>query len=327
MLDTVRNAEQVEALPIRADGTGPMKRTPIGLIVALLVSAVSPAFAQDRCEPSACLAAILAKVAVSVADVPASDVAGLWTGGEGMLNGENLYLFPDGSYIYTEWGDVLPETIYDKGAWSIEGGVVRFTPDAAVVWTPGSDRRFVALLPPTATEVLLVGIDRTLETFLDLVREHPETTPLEWLEVSALKRKGGITAGEAEALTRRLHEEGWRPGFFDEAQEVESSQRELYELLTTIDHPDRVEALPVSTAGEGMGSRPRVEERPSPVDAKTGSLRRNGSRRHGRPTRRQEAPGHVAAADVSAGREEGVSREVRPGATMTGRADGYTPPF
>lgn len=247
-----------------------MRSTTVGFVIALTASVWSPALAQERCEPSACLAVLSANVPIAVADVPASEVAGLWKSGDGLLSGENLYLFPDGSYIYTEWGDLLPETIYDKGEWRIDAGVVRLSPNAAIAWNPKSDRRFAALTVPARTGHVLVGLDRTLECFLELVREHPDTSPAEWLEVSASKRRGAITAGETEALTQRLHQEGWRPGFFADTAAVDASERTLARLREVIAHADHVEALPVSMIGDGSSSEPHVEERPVPVDAKTG---------------------------------------------------------
>ena len=244
-----------------------MRPTMIGLLIASIASAWSPALAQERCEPAACLAAMSAKVAVRVADVPASAIAGAWKGGEGMLSGENLYLFPDGSYVYTEWADLLPETIFDRGTWTVDAGVVRFAPDAAIVWKPGSDRRYAAVTLPTRAELRLAGLDRSLETFLDLVREHPDTTPLEWLDVGALKRDRTIATGEAEALKRALDEESWDPGYFDEAKGLEFSRWELDHLLHVIDEADRVEALPVSTIDDGLGAKSHVDERPVIVDA------------------------------------------------------------
>jgi hypothetical protein len=222
-----------------------MRLGSLGFLGVLLAwpAVMSVAGMQDRCEPAACVASISARVAVALAGVPSSEIAGLWKGGDGMLSGENLYLFADGSYIYTEWGDLLPETIYDKGDWRIEGGLVRFSPDAQVVWDPESDRRFAAVTLPAKPERRLIGLDGTLERFHDLVREHPDTTPAEWLNLSALRRKGGITAREAEALKRRLHEDGWRPGFFAATEDVSASEHTLYALLEIIDEAERVEAL------------------------------------------------------------------------------------
>lgn len=39
----------------------------------------------------------------------------------GFLSGSNLYLLPDGRFIYTEWADVAPESVYETGTWKIVG--------------------------------------------------------------------------------------------------------------------------------------------------------------------------------------------------------------
>ncbi len=36
------------------------------------------------------------------------------------LSGRNLYLFPDGEFILTEWADIMPETALMRGSWSYE---------------------------------------------------------------------------------------------------------------------------------------------------------------------------------------------------------------
>jgi hypothetical protein len=40
------------------------------------------------------------------------------------LSGENLYLFPDGTYLDTQWADIFPETICDEGSWGCQDGWV-----------------------------------------------------------------------------------------------------------------------------------------------------------------------------------------------------------
>src|ERR1700741_1698732 len=76
------------------------------------------------------------------------------------LSGDDLYLFPDKTYIYLEWTDILPETVYDKGAWSFDGRFVRLYTDGSVPKQKG--RRDMIFIPMTATyakktRCLLIG--------------------------------------------------------------------------------------------------------------------------------------------------------------------------
>jgi hypothetical protein len=57
-----------------------------------------------------------------------SDLAAMMGGG-GFLSGSNLYLLRDGSYFYTEWADISPEAILDKGRWFLHKDVLELKPD------------------------------------------------------------------------------------------------------------------------------------------------------------------------------------------------------
>jgi hypothetical protein len=64
----------------------------------------------------------------------ASEIAGHYSSnpkelGTSPLNGNDLYLFPDGTYLYAEWGDLEPLTIRDKGNWNFIDGVLALTSD------------------------------------------------------------------------------------------------------------------------------------------------------------------------------------------------------
>ena len=56
--------------------------------------------------------------------------------GGGALSGWNLYLFPDATFILTEWGDIMRERVLTRGDWRYVQGCVRFMvstpPDAPV---------------------------------------------------------------------------------------------------------------------------------------------------------------------------------------------------
>lgn len=47
-------------------------------------------------------------------------------------NQETLYLFADWTYLFAESGDIQPRTIFEKGAWSWNGGLLALTSDSSV---------------------------------------------------------------------------------------------------------------------------------------------------------------------------------------------------
>src|ERR1051325_3677325 len=78
------------------------------------------------------------------------------------LSGDDLYLFPDKTYIYIEWSDILPETIYDKGIWTFDGQFIRLQSDRTVS-AKKVQMRDAAFVPLTATyakktRLLLMGV-------------------------------------------------------------------------------------------------------------------------------------------------------------------------
>src|SRR6266478_8010109 len=79
---------------------------------------------------------------------------------QGALSGSDLYLFPDGTYIYCEWADIEPVTIYDKGTWALVEGLVGLKSDQEVNWNPHVQRKFVlARRASHPDEALLVGVE------------------------------------------------------------------------------------------------------------------------------------------------------------------------
>src|SRR3989475_13197660 len=94
----------------------------------------------------------------------------------GGLSGDDLYLFPDGTYIYCEWADIEPLTVRDKGAWKLADGVVVLTSDSDVTWDPGVERKYVAVHRRVRPrEILFVGVGRDLSYFEENAKDDPET--------------------------------------------------------------------------------------------------------------------------------------------------------
>jgi hypothetical protein len=128
----------------------------------------------------------------------------------GVLDGNDLYLFPDGTYIYCEWADIQPLTIYDKGRWTFTNGAVELKSDPDVTWAPGADRTYVAVRRSKKKEVLPVGVHSDLPRFEAESQDNPELTLL----YVAKKRDSTISRSKTARVKARLLRESWHPEDF-----------------------------------------------------------------------------------------------------------------
>jgi hypothetical protein len=190
------------------------------ILLATLVAASSIAAGDTRrpCEPPECLARLRKSVAVTAVDPIERDLVGFWNQcgpncGMG-LAGQDLLLFDDHTYIYVEWADVLPATIFDKGQWRVVPSGLEFVADPEVTWeTFRRDRRFLTVESKSRSgTVLLFGIDSSLEMFERLGADKPE----DWLTFLAFRRAHGWEPGQSEAEKQRLLKCCWRPTYFPE---------------------------------------------------------------------------------------------------------------
>jgi len=184
------------------------------LLLALYSQGVLKAPTADAVER------LQAKVPVeSLASVDMSGIAGhyanpprdLATQLGGFLDGNDLYLFQDGTYIYCEWADIQPLTIYDKGRWTFANGAVELKSDPDVTWDPEADRTYVAVRRRSKKkEVLLVGVHSDLARFEVESQDNPELTLL----YLAKQQDRTITRSKTATVKARLLRESWRPEYF-----------------------------------------------------------------------------------------------------------------
>ena len=108
---------------------------------------------------------------------PSKEVMKRWGGGT--LSEDNLYVFPDKTYIYCEWLDIMPTTVYDKGTWSFTDGILELKSDPQVTWDPELERKFLAVHRPShKNEILLVGMERAIKNFDENTDDDHEFTLL-----------------------------------------------------------------------------------------------------------------------------------------------------
>jgi hypothetical protein len=165
-----------------------------------------------RCEPSDCLKAISAKAAVVVAEVDEAAVVGHWTHGPG-LGGWELYVFADHTYVHSEWGDIFPEVIVDKGKWSLARGLLTLSPDADITWRQISDRRFLIVKEVDRLDNLLLGLDRTMDVHQEMVKKEPAYAQ-GYLRAASMKKERNWKPSTANRFKADLLKRCWRPDFF-----------------------------------------------------------------------------------------------------------------
>jgi hypothetical protein len=133
----------------------------------------------------------------------------------GFLSGDDLYLFPDGTYIYCEWSDISPITISDKGTWTLVKNSVELKSGPEITWDPGAyrqyDRKYVAIRRSSQPkEVLLVGVEYKLSNFEEAAGDDPGFMLL----VVSMKRESPIDGKHTTALKAKLMKSAWRPEDF-----------------------------------------------------------------------------------------------------------------
>jgi hypothetical protein len=131
-----------------------------------------------------------------------------------VLDGNNLYIFPDNTYVYCAWADIMPNTVLDKGTWNFSDSVLELKSAADITWDPNLERRFLAVRRPShPKEILLVGIQKDIPNFAEEAGKDP------WfaLLMFARNRDSKLSQTETKALKARIMRESWRPDFMRKA--------------------------------------------------------------------------------------------------------------
>jgi hypothetical protein len=156
---------------------------------------------------------------VSVPNLTPSELAGQYTNPSEELRklivpmgSESLFIFPDKTYIFTRVSDIPPDTISDKGTWSLDADVLRLESDKDITWkSKHVDRRHIVVRRRGHDdELFLVGMDWHLSQFGRTAKDDPEFTFL----LLSLKREKTISAKDAEPLRKKLMKEKWDPQFY-----------------------------------------------------------------------------------------------------------------
>ncbi len=129
------------------------------------------------------------------------------------MTGDHLYLLPDGSYLYTEWGCLLPETIADKGTWTFAGGRIRLATDNSVSQKPARhDRTFFPLSVEVGgmRQFFVLGFPREYNYFREKTAPPDDFMFL----LCARARIAELSASDAAATKAQLMRTAWNPDFY-----------------------------------------------------------------------------------------------------------------
>jgi len=142
----------------------------------------------------------------------------------GQLSGEELYLFPDKTYYYLMWADILPLTIYDKGEWQYNNGYIELSSDHSVNQKDfPKDFRYIPLRYKGSekTTLLLIGSEWHLSYFDENVKAEKETKDRVFmLDLNSFKKQQekAITSSNYEETKKMLRGQCWHPDFFEKVK-------------------------------------------------------------------------------------------------------------
>ena len=127
----------------------------------------------------------------------------------GFLTGEDLYLFADSTYLYCEWGDIEPLTIYDKGKWLVSGGRLTLSSDADITWPLRRESRYLLFRRAgRPQEALLIGLKEQVAYF---EKQAASDDPEAMLLIVSLVREKVYSPSEGRRLKAQLMADAWRP--------------------------------------------------------------------------------------------------------------------
>jgi hypothetical protein len=181
--------------------------------VASVVVADSP---QPACSLADCLKRLASIVRVETVSPPSAELVGTWSFGGG-LGGSFLYLFEDQTYIFTEWADIMPETVYHKGTWQVDDRVLTLAVDPDVTWDRPGDYRFLVYQVKGAAAARLLGLDRMLGFLEQSIRQLPGNNDLA-LKAASFNRRSGWRPGESVSHKADIMKKCWKPDYFADSK-------------------------------------------------------------------------------------------------------------
>jgi len=108
--------------------------------------------------------------------------------------------------------DLPPDTISDKGTWSLDGDTVQLKSDKDVTWkSKRAERQYILVRRRGRDgELFAVGTEHELTYFEEHAKDDPEFMFL----LNSLKREKAISEAEMAALQKKLMQDKWKPEFY-----------------------------------------------------------------------------------------------------------------
>jgi len=128
------------------------------------------------------------------------------------LSGRDLYLFPNRTYIYTEWADILPETVFDRGSWSVVGGVLKLEWNAAITWKTSNEKQYVVIrYEERPAHFFLLGIEQQLDYLKENIGKDADFMFL----VTSLAFAKSFSESNWREIQSAVLRRAWHPKFFE----------------------------------------------------------------------------------------------------------------
>lgn len=189
----------------------------MGCMLAWLLAAVSVGPTQESpCSPGECLREIQQHTVATRLEASPHDLPGIWKRGSG-LSGRLLYLFENGEYVHTEWADVMPERIFDKGTWRVLDSSLALSSDIDATWSARWDQRYLLLRGGGSTDPILFGLDRSMLELRYFVSQQPASSVEDLVQAIGLHHTPWRPA-ESKKTRTRLMAEAWHPGLLVEGK-------------------------------------------------------------------------------------------------------------
>lgn len=132
---------------------------------------------------------------------------------DGGTSGSLFYIFPDGSYIYTEWADIMSETIYEKGHWDITNSFIILTNDNSLPFVRTRSKYHLPFRLKNGN-IVIMGSNWEYEYFTKYLSDGYSLDPEYRLLVSTHEKSKDVRQEDTELMKEELMGRSWRPLFF-----------------------------------------------------------------------------------------------------------------
>jgi hypothetical protein len=132
-------------------------------------------------------------------------------GSGGFLEGNSLYLFRDGKYVYTEWNDIAPEGLVEKGHWARHRDLLTLQPDLPTRLS--NDLRdshyYLFCIQTPMPKLRVIGVDHQIEDLERAPRKALQSADdrrFELLRKSREQREVYLTNETSRLAEKALHQ-------------------------------------------------------------------------------------------------------------------------